>query len=73
MAAPEGNPAHWFACDQIERQPDSYVLWHTHACDVCSFKAGVQLKTLTEAGPWPGGEQVYELYTRYLGRFAKVL
>ena len=36
----------WFACEQPERQPDAYVMWHYSgpdgSCSTCAFKASVQ-------------------------------
>lgn len=33
----------WHACEQPEREPDPYVLWHHTGCALCTFKADVQI------------------------------
>ena len=44
----------WYACEQPERPPDPYVLWHyddprTGPCAGCAFKAHVQSMRFPES------------------------
>jgi hypothetical protein len=31
----------WFACEEAERPPDPYVMWHYRDCAGCALKASV--------------------------------
>lgn len=32
----------WFACEEPERPPDPYVVWHYHSCRGCLVKIEAQ-------------------------------
>ncbi len=34
----------WVACQQPERPPDAFVVWHYEGCDRCRFKAEIQVR-----------------------------
>ncbi len=38
----------WFACEQAERPPDPFVMWHYDGCKACSWKATF---TIQRGGP----------------------
>ena len=38
----------WYACEQAERPPDPFVLWHYDDCKPCSWKAAF---TIQQGGP----------------------
>lgn len=38
----------WYACEQAERPPDPFVVWHYRGCKPCSWKATF---TIQSGGP----------------------
>lgn len=40
----------WWACEQLERPPDPYVMWHYVDCPTCRFKADIQAQRFPDDG-----------------------